>query len=86
MFKSLLGETLNQFVKRLRLERALYLISHAPNRSLTDVALDCGFSRIRDAIRWWDDDGVLRSCALDAVDSGQDQKPANCGRYRKRLT
>src|ERR1700704_2354142 len=39
VFKSLLGETLHQFVKRLRLERALYLMSHAPNRSLTDVAL-----------------------------------------------
>ncbi len=44
VFKALLGETLNQFVKRQRLERALYLMSHAPKRSLTDVALDCGFS------------------------------------------
>jgi AraC family transcriptional regulator len=44
VFRTLLGETLNQFVKRVRLERALYLMSHAPNRSLTEVALDCGFS------------------------------------------
>ena len=51
VFKSLLGETLNQFVKRLRLERALYLMSHAPNRSLTDVALDCGFSSSSDFSR-----------------------------------
>ena len=28
VFKALLGETLNQFVKRQRLERALYLMSH----------------------------------------------------------
>jgi AraC family transcriptional regulator len=42
---------LNQFVKRLRLERALYLMSHAPNRSLTDVALDCGFSSSSDFSR-----------------------------------
>jgi AraC family transcriptional regulator len=51
VFKSLLGETLNQFVKRLRLERALYLMSHAPNRSLTDVALACGFSSSSDFSR-----------------------------------
>jgi hypothetical protein len=38
-------------VKRLRLERALYLMSHAPNRSLTDVALDCGFSSSSDFSR-----------------------------------
>src|ERR1044072_7409336 len=44
VFKCLVGETLNQFVKRQRLERALYLMSHAPNRPLTDVALDCGFA------------------------------------------
>ena len=42
-FKAFLGATLNQFVKRQRLERALTLMSHAPKRSLTDVALDCGF-------------------------------------------
>jgi AraC family transcriptional regulator len=51
VFKVLLGETLNQFVKRLRLERALYLMSHAPRRSLTDVALDCGFSSSSDFSR-----------------------------------
>ncbi len=51
VFKGLLGETLNQFVKRQRLERALYLMSHAPQRSLTDVALDCGFSSSSDFSR-----------------------------------
>lgn len=51
VFRSLLGETLQQFVKRLRLERALYLMSHAPDRSLTDIALDCGFSSSSDFSR-----------------------------------
>ena len=51
VFKALLGETLNQFVKRQRLERALYLMSHAPKRSLTDVALGCGFSSSSDFSR-----------------------------------
>ena len=51
IFKSLVGETLNQFVKRVRLERALYLLSHDRRRSLTDVALACGFSSSSDFSR-----------------------------------
>jgi len=51
VFKALLGETLNQFVKRQRLERALFLMSHASQRSLTDVALECGFSSSSDFSR-----------------------------------
>ena len=51
VFRALLGETLNQFVKRLRLERSVYLMSHAPKRSLTDVALDSGFASSADFSR-----------------------------------
>lgn len=51
VFKALLGETVNQFVKRQRLERALYLMSHAPRRSLTEVALACGFASSSDFSR-----------------------------------
>jgi AraC family transcriptional regulator len=51
IFKALLGETLNQFVKRLRLERSLQQMSHAPRRSLTNVALDCGFSSLAEFSR-----------------------------------
>ncbi len=51
VFKSIVGETLAQFVKRQRLERALYLMSHAPRRSLTEVALECGFSSSSDFSR-----------------------------------
>lgn len=51
VFRSLLGETLSQFVKRQRLERALYWMSHAPERSLTDIALECGFSSSSDFSR-----------------------------------
>ena len=51
VFKSFLGETLNQFVKRQRLERALFLMSHSPRQSLTDVALECGFSSSSDFSR-----------------------------------
>ena len=51
VFQSIVGETLGQFVKRQQLERALYLMSHAPKRSLTDVALACGFASSSDFSR-----------------------------------
>jgi AraC family transcriptional regulator len=51
VFKALVGETLNQFVKRLRLERALRMMSFEPERSLTEVALACGFQSSSDFSR-----------------------------------
>ena len=51
VFRHALGETLNEFIKRIRLERALYLMSHASSRSLTEIALDCGFSSSSDFSR-----------------------------------
>jgi len=37
------GETLNNFTNRLRLEKAARLLRYS-EQSLTDIALDCGFS------------------------------------------
>lgn len=51
VFRAILGETLQQFVKRQRLERALYWMSHTPSRSLTEIALECGFSSSSDFSR-----------------------------------
>ena len=51
IFHSLVGEPLSQFVNRLRLERALQILSHNPNRQLTGVALQCGFSSSSDFSR-----------------------------------
>ncbi len=51
IFQSLVGETPGQFVKRLRLERALSIMSQAPRRSLTEIALDCGFASSSDFSR-----------------------------------
>ena len=51
IFRSLVGETLHAFVKRVRLERAVYLLSHRPQDSLTAIALACGFSSSSDFSR-----------------------------------
>ena len=47
----MVGETPNEFVKRLRLEKALYLMSFGKQRSLTTIALDSGFSSSSDFSR-----------------------------------
>jgi AraC family transcriptional regulator len=43
IFGAVSGETLNTFTNRLRLEKAARLLRYS-DKSLTDIALDCGFS------------------------------------------
>ncbi len=56
VFQSLVGESLNAFVKRLRLERAVALLSQRASatkrrQSLTDIAFACGFGSSSDFSR-----------------------------------
>jgi len=51
VFQVSVGETLAEFVKRLRLERALVMMAHAPRSSLTTIALSCGFAAPADFSR-----------------------------------
>jgi len=44
IFSAMTGETLNAFVRRLRVEKAASLLLANPSRSITEVALDAGFS------------------------------------------
>lgn len=44
IFRAMMGETVNQFVQRLRLERAASLLAGYPSRPVTAIALECGFS------------------------------------------
>lgn len=43
IFSAVSGETLNAFTNRLRLEKAARLLRYS-DQSVTDIALDCGFS------------------------------------------
>jgi AraC family transcriptional regulator len=51
VWKALVGEPLHQFVRRLRLERAVRMLAHGPRRSLTTIALACGFQSPSDFAR-----------------------------------
>jgi AraC family transcriptional regulator len=51
VFQAMVGETLSDFVKRLRLDRALFTMAHSRKPSLTRIALACGFSSSSDFSR-----------------------------------
>ena len=44
LFKVYTGETLNQFIRRIRLEKAAFILLFDKDKTITDVALSCGFS------------------------------------------
>lgn len=44
IFSAFMGEPLNQFVLRLRLEKAALRLIESPDKSITEIALDFGFS------------------------------------------
>jgi len=51
IFKGLVGETLNVFVKRVRLERAVHMLTYRRGATMTEIALACGFSSSSDFSR-----------------------------------
>lgn len=51
IFGALVGESLNNFIRRCRLERAAKRMRAAPGRRLTDIAIECGFSSLSDFSR-----------------------------------
>lgn len=44
LFHGWMGETIHDFIFRLRVERAATQLLYNPRKSITEIALDCGFS------------------------------------------
>lgn len=44
IFSAMVGETLNQFIGRVRVEKAAAQLLVNPSKSITEIAFDCGFS------------------------------------------
>ena len=51
IFLGITGETVNRFVRRVRLERAAQLMKAAPGRRITDIALEVGFAGLAEFSR-----------------------------------
>lgn len=43
IFFSMVGETLFQFIQRTRIEKAAAILLNQPQKSITDIAFECGF-------------------------------------------
>ncbi|WP_165223888.1 AraC family transcriptional regulator [Aquisphaera insulae] len=48
VFRSLVGEPVHAYVRRMRLERAVFRMAHGPKESLTRIALEAGFASSSD--------------------------------------
>jgi len=44
IFRALVGETLNSYIRRVRVEKAASQLIYNPGKTITEIALDCGFS------------------------------------------
>jgi len=44
VFKATVGETVNTFIRRVRIQRAASQLIYNPKKSITRIATDCGFS------------------------------------------
>jgi AraC family transcriptional regulator len=44
LFRAIVGETVAEFIRRLKLERAACTLVVAPEKAVTAIAFDCGFS------------------------------------------
>lgn len=44
IFRSIVGETVNSFIQRLRIERAAAQLTANKKKSIIEIAMDCGFS------------------------------------------
>jgi len=44
IFKAMMGESINEYVNRLRLQKAANLLRNNPNDSITEISFRCGFS------------------------------------------
>lgn len=44
IFAGMMGETLNQFIQRVRVEKAAMMLASNPKKNMTEIAFDCGYS------------------------------------------
>jgi AraC family transcriptional regulator len=44
IFKSIVGESLYKYIQRIRIEKAAHSLKYDKNKSITEIAFDCGFN------------------------------------------
>lgn len=83
LFKAVVGENPNDYVKRLRLERARVRVLLFPEESLSEIALSCGFASSGDFSRSFK--GYYGQTASELREQGAEQYRKICETERKRI-
>jgi AraC family transcriptional regulator len=88
IFSAMVGETLNGFIWRIRVEKAADRLINNPRKSITEIALECGFSgsstfarAFREVFhmsaRQWRSGGFLQDSKPGKTDSKESQTVSN---------
>ena len=91
IFGAMVGETLNAFIQRIRVEKAASQLINNPKKSVTEIALDCGFSGPATFARvfreyfnmsasQWRSGGYLQSGRIRQMDGKESQPFSNIGK------
>jgi AraC family transcriptional regulator len=73
IFGTMTGERLSQYIGRLRLEKAASFLRHSPDRSVTEIALDSGFSSSATFARAFKRHFGVSASEWRSCDSGRDR-------------
>ena len=91
IFRAMVGETLNQFIQRIRIEKAAAQLVRNPKKSITEIAFDCGFSssaafartfkeNFHMSAREWRSQGCLQNRKIGKMDSKESQPVGKIGK------
>jgi AraC family transcriptional regulator len=80
IFKAMVGETLNGFIWRIRVEKAADKLINNPRKSITEIALECGFSGSSTFARAFRDAFHMSASAWRSGGYLQDSKPGKTDR------
>jgi len=91
VFGAMMGETLNHFIQRIRIEKAAVKLINQPKKSITEIAFDCGFSGSATFARafkatfgmsasQWRDGGYRDESKMCKTESNNDQQPGKLGK------
>lgn len=90
IFSAMVGETLNNFIQRIRLEKAAMKLALNPKKSITEIAFECGFSgssafarAFRESFHMsasdWRSGGHIQYSKNSKTDSKESQSVGNIG-------
>ena len=88
IFKGVVGEPLNKYVQRIRIEKAAHSLKYQHKKSITEIAIDCGFKNSASFSRTFKDNFGLsatswRNGAHIEFSKNRKEQSKNCNEVSK---